>query len=171
MKKKVLSEEALKVVLKSEAAPEPKAEDVLKKDDAQVVEPKANEEVIEDLSAEDKLIALQEEFDKFKADVSAAAEETDKAHTEAMSTLESSVKGLKEIVSGQVSRMRVGLGMSAIDMAEFSSESLLTEFEAISEKFMALPVGPVVPVAQEESKVEQVVASSADESAISALGF
>lgn len=86
--------------------------------------------------------------------------------------VEASMAGLKEIVAGQVSRMRIGLKLAAVDMTTWTPAALVTEFENISDAFMkAIPVGSVVPKETSNVQKDKAIADSHDVSAFKSLGF
>ena len=170
MKKKMLSEEALKVLLKPV---ETTAEGV-----PPVVDIPATPEAAETPNEETPYptVALTAEIEKLKAE---AAGMTDKLaaeltaekdqHVAEIAAANAAITGLKGIVVDQISKMRIGLNFAAVDMADFSAEALVTEFNSISEKFMkALPVGSVIPERQEKKEEKM---TSLDLAAINSLGF
>jgi len=181
MKKKVmLSEEALKTLLSTEETVPlvPKAEGTTPE-----VLPEAPTTAPE---AEDT--DTQAEFEAFKATAEAEKVElTEKlTHAEAVNVelteklaasdaakilLTAGASDLKEIVIGQISKMRIGLSLAAVDMAKWTFEAVVTEFNSTSESFMkSINVGSVIPE-EKTAKAETAIPNSHAASEFKSLGF
>lgn len=176
--KPILSEEALRKVLKPVAdggtvAPEPTAEELAAAEAAKL--PKKEDTV----TAEDTILALEAKITELTETVNAHAEEAAAAlaaekdtHTAEITAMEASIQSLKEIVSGQISAMRVGLSLGAIDVSDFKPEAVVAEFNSISEKFMKImPPGSLIPEPVEEETTAKVINNSVDAAAYNSLGF
>jgi hypothetical protein len=161
----ILSEEALKTLLADApvemvAAEQNSDESVPTSVVAEVIE---NVAPVEPSAEAIALEALKVEFEAYKAeaelklaDLEAKVSETDE---------------LKNIVAGQLLRMRVALKLGAVDCVAMSAGEVVKEFNATSTQFMkALPVGSVVPVEKEEEPLK-AIQSSLDESSYRSLGF
>jgi hypothetical protein len=179
MKKKVMSEEALKLVLTSEPVVEPVAIEPVVEPVVEPVEPVV--EPVEPEATEDdtKLAELvQAEFDDYKVTTDAtiaefkAEAENQVGEVEALTAEHATqLEGLKEIVVGQIAQMRIGLSLAAVDMKEWTVAQVLVEYEAVKEPFIAkLPVGSLIPEST-DTKGENPVVSSLDASNLTALGF
>jgi len=172
MKKKILSEAALQAMMTTGDDPvvEPTAETPAV--EPVVVEPEATE-TVDGAEIPDPMDALQAELSEVRANAKAVEEDLTAKIAEAeakLTEMEASTQALKDIVAGQVSKMRIGLRFAAVDMSKFSIDALVTEYENTAEAFMkALPVGSVVP----EPKVEKTnpISSSHDAGSFKALGF
>ena len=100
----------------------------------------------------------------------AALAETQANFEAKVTAAEAQVTALKGIVAGQVKSMRVALSLAAVDIEAMSAEEVIREYHAASKMFLELPVGPVVPQA-EEVKVVKAIESSHDEANFRSLGF
>jgi len=173
MKKKILSEAALQAMMTTGDDPvvEPTAETPAV--EPVVVEPEATE-TVDGAEIPDPMDALQAELSEVRANAKAVEEDLTAKIAEAeakLTEMEASTQALKDIVAGQVSKMRIGLRFAAVDMSKFSIDALVTEYENTAEAFMkALPVGSVVPEPKAEKK-EKAVNSSVEASAYKSLGF
>ena len=173
MKKKILSEAALQAMMTTGDDPvvEPTAETPAV--EPVVVEPEATE-TVDGAEIPDPMDALQAELSEVRANAKAVEEDLTAKIAEAeakLTEMEASTQALKDIVAGQVSKMRIGLRFAAVDMSKFSIDALVTEYENTAEAFMkALPVGSVVPEPKVEKK-EKAVNSSVEASAYKSLGF
>ena len=145
-------------------------------------EANAEDETDVDDEAEDKadFEALQTEFDEFKeaaekaeADAKAALEEAEAKAVETAETAEAiskEVADLKEVVVAQITNMRLVLSLAAVDMSEWDTEAVLTEYNSVKDSFMkSLPTGSVVPEKAEDT--QKVVRSKAEANALAAYKF
>jgi len=163
----ILSEEALKTLLADApvemvAAEQNSDESVPASVVAEVIE---NVAPVEPSAEAVALEALKVEFEAYKAeaelklaDLEAKVSETDE---------------LKNIVAGQLLRMRVALSLGAVNCNAMSASEVAKEFHSTSANFMKLPVGSVVPVEKEEAttKKESVVPDSIVAGHYKSLGF
>lgn len=165
----ILSEEALRTLL----ADAPTEENLEGVDPDKIASDVATPEAVTQEPSE--LDALKGEFEKFKAeaelkvtDLEAAAE----ALQVELADANGSVVAMKDIIAGQIKRMRVGLSLAAVDFSEMKAADVVKDFNSISAQFMkAIPVGSVVPE-DKESKVGNVaIATSIDEGKFRSLGF
>lgn len=169
MKKTMLSAEALKSLLATAETETPVVE--ASAEDVKVTLPEVEVEKPIDTAAVD---TLQAQFDAFKVETEAAATEAKEklaAAEAAVAEVTANASVLKDIVVGQISRMRLGLKIAAVDMASWSIKAVVEEFNSTSESFMkALPVGSVIP--KEENKpVEKAVENNHQAASIKSLGF
>lgn len=184
MKKKVLSEEALALMLNADSAlAESQELETNAEGTAEGTEVESNAEGATEIpkvesnegSEEEEINPLAEELDKLKLE----SEETIKNLQEEVETLksaseeiETNAKELKDIVVDQISKMRLALKVAAVDMSSWDAKAVVIEYSSVSESFMkALPVGSVVPTKTKENKVESPVRTSLDASNIKSLGF
>lgn len=181
MKKKILSEAALQAlmltaedtVIETEASEQTEQTvEVEAAESTEAVEPEAEtaETAETDVTAtlQEELTELQAAIETERVDMQAKLAEAEAKVT----AVEAAAQGLKDIVAGQVSKMRIGLRFAPADMTALSAGALVTEFENTAEAFMkALPVGSVVPENTVKPKAEQVVNSSVEASAYKSLGF
>jgi len=169
MKKTILSEEALRTLL----ADAPTEENLEGVDPDKISSDEAKPEA-QSQEQPSELDALKGEFEKFKAeaelkvtDFEAAAEALQVELAEA----NGSIVAMKDIIAGQIKRMRVGLSLAAVDFSEMKAADVVKEFNSISAQFMkAIPVGSVVPE-ETSTKKATVITDSLDEGKFRALGF
>ena len=83
------------------------------------------------------------------------------------------VEEYKAIVVGHIAAMRIGLSLSAVDMANWTAEAILREYSSVSKSFeKSFAAGSRVP--ETPAKKEEVVpaiASSHDAAGYASLGF
>lgn len=182
MKKKILSAEALALIAGQQAAA-PVMEGVTAEAETnenipEVPETEAKaetpEETINPLAAEleaantglEAMKSVVEVLEAKVADleISLVAE---KAHVKAASE---TANDFKDIVAGLTGNMRIAMGLTHVDMSNWTGEALLREYQAISESFeKSLPVGGVVP--ETKAEVKKPTMTNLDAGAIAALGF
>jgi len=179
MKKKILSAEALALI-----AGQPSAVPVVEGAAAEVETPdlpetKAEvelpeEEAINPLSAELEAAVAESATLKSTIEVLEAKVAdleislvSEKAHVKAASE---TANDFKDIVAGLTGNMRIAMGLTQVDMSNWTGEALLREYQAISESFeKSLPVGGVVP--ETKAEVKKPTMTNLDAGAIAALGF
>jgi len=170
MKKTILSEEALRTLL----ADAPTEENLEGVDPDKIASTEAPTEA-QSQEQPSELDALRGEFEKFKAEAELKVTDLEAA-TEALQVeladANGSVVAMKDIIAGQIKRMRVGLSLAAVDFSEMKAADVVKEFNSISAQFMkAIPVGSVVPEEKESQVGKVAIATSIDESKFRALGF
>lgn len=179
MKKKVMLDEAgLKALLankESKAAPEAKD-----KKPVEATETVENTEVeaakVDTTEEKDEVAELTAEIEKLKVDAAEieakhaeALAAKEKEMEDALAALQAPMKEMQAIISDQISSMRVGLSLTAVDLSDLKPEALIAEFNNICEKFMkAIPVGSLIP---EQVEKTEAAMSSLDEAGIRGLGF
>lgn len=185
MKKKTLLDEAgLKALLgKTEVSAE--ASDMPDKQlesEAAEAEEKDLEAVVPDKQDKqedvDDLTTLAADFEAYKLEAAAREEDLDReltalkeAHAAELAAANEAVDELKDIVAGQVARMRVALSLAAVDMKDFDPKAVATEYHGTADKFMkALPVGSVIPDGK-DNKTADAGPSRSEASAYKSLGF
>lgn len=77
---------------------------------------------------------------------------------------------MKGILCGQIDKMRIALGLQAVDHSEFTAESILTEFNTKVEAFNKLPVGSVIPETTNKQTAKNVQ-TNIDESNRRSVGW
>lgn len=169
MKKTILSEEALRTLL----ADAPTEENLEGVDPDKIASDEAKPEA-QSQEQPSELDALKGEFEKFKAEAELKVTDLEAA-TEALQVeladANGSVVAMKDIIAGQIKRMRVGLSLAAVDFSEMKAAEVVKEFNNISAQFMkAIPVGSVVPE-ETSNKKATVITDSLDEGKFRALGF
>lgn len=126
------------------------------------------EQQLQELTAQ--LQAAQVEHAAAVEAVEAARVNDAEKHATEVVNLKAEVDSLKEIVTEQISRMRIGLSLSKVDMSGDSTKHVVDEFHKTSKKFMeALPVGGVVP--ENSTRKEEIKMTSLDVSSYKSLGF
>ena len=174
--KPVLSQEALQALIKPLATTEtlvPEATVVVSDVPATVVA--ETEVTLVETVAKAEFDAVTSELTALKASsetsLKGLADEL-LATTTALAEAEALSTEMKEILVGQVSRMRIGLGLAAVDMSKFSAKAVVEEYASASESFMKLPVGSVIPKEDNTPVVApNAIQTSIDASAIKSLGF
>ena len=196
MKKKLMSEEALKALyaeedvnLTPEAINETE-EEVLLDEDGNPIEAKDAADAADaentgddisddtedntDVDAEDVnelAEMLQTELDETKALHAQALEDLAAEAVELATKNTADLDKLKEIVAGQITRMRTALKFADADMSDWAVDALVVEYDSTKDAFMkALPVGSVIP-SKDTNKQESPVVTSLDASKLKSLGI
>lgn len=175
--KKTMSLEALAALAAGGVAvPDAAAGTDAAADAAQVEAEAAAAKILADAAAA-KLAAdadLQTQLDAAAAELVEKDAEIAKLKADAVTDQEAHAvvaDGLKAILVGQVSAMRVGLKLAEVDMSAMAVGDVLREHKAVSASFVkAFPVGGVIPEKKEEVKKEAVDSREFVQS-IAALGF
>ena len=77
----------------------------------------------------------------------------------ALTDLSASIEPLKAIVISQITTMRVGLSLAAVDMGAWDLDAIVAEYASTSKDFLkSMPAGEVVPNATGEEVVQKSVA-------------
>lgn len=131
--------------------------------DAQVVEPTA-----EMLVLKDRVTELEAANAELEAKVLTLTE----AQTASTNIL-ADAEALKEIVTAQISTMRVALALVPVDFSALSISNVVQEYSAVAASFAkSFPIGGVVPESKDTTNPVQAAKLSAEESrAIKALSF
>ena len=190
MKKKVMSEEALKkLYAEEESTGETSAEetasageatggedaaaaaDAQAAQDAQSAQESSEENTEDEVTIESLTAAHTEAIENLNAEHKDSTQVLEDKLTDMEAAHAEESQGLKDIVVTQISKMRIALQIAAVDMSDWKVEAVITEFDSVKDSFMkALPVGSVIPKKEDVEK-EAAVMNSHDASSFKALGF
>jgi hypothetical protein len=113
---------------------------------------------------------LQAELDETKNLHAQEISDLEVAATELAETNQKQVDSLKEIIVGQIAKMRIALNFAAVDMSILEVSAVVTEYKSTMKSFMkSLPVGSLTE--KDDGTTETPVASSLDASKLKALGI
>lgn len=115
-----LSQEEVDEILASAAVPEPEGEGTTPEPETNDGTP-GDDDVVMALAAATQLVEVKEaEILELVAKVEAATKTAEK---------------MRDVVVGVINNRRVALGMSALDMSKFSLESVMQDYDAVTEQF------------------------------------
>ncbi len=175
--KKVMSKEALELLFTEETTAEDTveveetAEEASEETAEETTEETTSEETAEDTDDSKLAELVQAEFDDYRLTTDAETTELKEKLEASEAKYDTALDGLKDIVVGQIAKMRTALNIAKVDMSDWDIDAVVAEYDSTKDAFVkALPVGSVIPE-KKEKKTKNPVSSSLDASNVKSLGF